>query len=80
MAFSIGAFVAGGITYITSPINKLDLQLAVLETQVTNIKNNDLVHISAQQAETSETIENLRKDQLEQTKQLTEILVLLKQR
>lgn len=45
-AFAVGSVVAGIVMWFMSPINSLNTQMAVMQNQLDNIKNNDLTHIN----------------------------------
>ena len=60
-AFAIGSVVAGIVVWFLSPINELNTQMAVMQNQLNNIKNNDLTHIEA-----GITTQNARLDDLQE--------------
>lgn len=74
VAFTIGSVVAGILTYFMNPVNELKTNYAVLQSQVDNIKNNDLVHIFESQVKTETKIEEIQKQQVINTTQLEQIL------
>lgn len=78
VAFAIGSAVVAIISYFMNPVRTLETGMAVLQTQVTNIKNNDLVHIFESQTKTETTIEAIQAQQIKNTVQLQQILDILK--
>ena len=79
-AFAIGCFVAGIFTYFMSPVNGLKVDMAVLQTQVTNIKNNDLVHIFQEQTAASTRIQDIQTQLSSQAVTLGEIKALIQRK
>lgn len=77
-AFAVGLAVAGTIIYFNTPISELKIQNAVIQNQISELKSNDLVHIELEQTKTEQRLTDLTNLSIDQGKQLTEILVLIK--
>lgn len=80
IAFAIGAVVVSGINYFTSPVHKLDIQMAVMQNQIAEIKSNDLVHIELELTRANGTIESQQKQITDINDKLTELIILAKQK
>lgn len=79
IAFAVGSLVVGAINYFSSPVNSLNVQMAVVQNQIAELKANDLVHIELEQTDLTQQ----QTDEVGQINDLdnkvTEILTILKQ-
>lgn len=78
VAFSIGAVVAGAIMFIVNSTYPIKTDVALLNQSVQSIKDNDLTHIELEITGINSTLSAYQATQIDQGKQITEILTLLK--
>ena len=78
-AFAIGSVVAGAVVWFLSPINQLNTQMAVMQTQLDNIKNNDLTHIESGITTQNARLDDLQKQVFEMARSLSAIAAFVKQ-
>lgn len=79
IAFSVGSVVVGAINYFSSPVNNLNVQMAVVQNQIAELKSNDLVHIELEATETKQTLVDQQKSISDLNDKTTQILTILKQ-
>lgn len=79
IAFSIGSVVVGAINYFSSPVNTLNVQMAVVQNQIAELKSNDLVHIELEQTQAAQSLIDQEKQISDLNNKTTEILTILKQ-
>lgn len=80
ISFSVGVAVAAVVLWLTGQISPLNTQIALLQQDVSNIKNNDLTHIELEITAINTKQETFQTTQITQGQQLTEVLTLLKQK
>lgn len=77
-AFAVGVAVAGVLMFILNQTNPLKTDVALLQQELSEIKNNDLTHIELEINAIDTTQGNFQNTQVLQGQQLTEILTILK--
>jgi len=80
VSFTVGCAVAGFLMFIMNQTFPLTTQIALINQDVNNIKNNDITHIELEINTINTTISAIQAGQSDQDKQLTEILTILKQK
>lgn len=78
VAFTFGGAIIGGFIYLTSPVHTLQLDMALLQQSLQQIKNNDLTHIELEINSINTKLEEYNKTQVQQGQQLTEALTILR--
>lgn len=78
MAFTFGGAIIGAFIYLTSPINSLRTDQALIQQALLQIKNNDLTHMELEITSINTRLDDYNKEQIVQGQQLTEVLTLLK--
>lgn len=78
VAFTFGGAIIGGFIYLTSPVHSLNIQMALLEQQLRQIKDNDLTHIELKMTSLDARLDEYNKTQVQQGQQLTEALTILR--
>ncbi len=78
-AFAVGVAVAGVLMFILNQTNPLQTQTALLQQELSEIKNNDLTHIELEIGAEQQVMTDFNKIQIAQGQQITEILTILRQ-
>lgn len=77
-AFAFGAVLVSVFIYLTAPVNVLKTDNALIQQQLSQIKNNDLTHIELEIASINTRLDEYSKQQIIQGQQLTQILTIIK--
>lgn len=77
-AFALGSVVAGGVVYLMAPVNRLDIDMAVIQNQVAELKSNDLTHIELEETAAAAKLDAQQAQIIDLSNKMTEVLTILK--
>ena len=78
VAFAIGAAVAGVLIFFLTPLNAINTQMAVIQNEIAQIKNNDIAHIEIEISGINAKLEAQNQTSIDLLKQVVETNTLIK--